>query len=66
MPYLTAEKRALRRELRETVNDPFDLLVQALERCERLEIEVRLLKTAHLRSKTYESTLQQQNQPRSK
>ena len=47
MPYLTAEKRALRRELRETVNDPFDLLVQALERCERLEVEVRLLKTAH-------------------
>ena len=66
MPYLTAEKRALRRELRETVNDPFDLLVQALERCERLEIEVRLLKTAHSSSKTYESTLQQQNQPRSK
>ena len=39
MPYSIADKRALRRELKETINDPFDLLAEALDRCERLQAE---------------------------
>ena len=45
MPYSTADKRALKRELIETINDPFELLAEALTRCEQLQDEIRTLKT---------------------
>ena len=44
MPYSTADKQALKRELIETINDPFDLLAEALDRCERLQAELTSLR----------------------
>ena len=39
-------KRALRRELSEAgIHDPFELLAEALTRCEQLQDEIRTLKT---------------------
>ena len=49
MPYSTVanqKRRALRRELSEAgIHDPFELLAEALTRCERLQDEIRTLKT---------------------
>ena len=46
MAYSTADKkRALRRELSEAgIHDPFDLLAEALDRCERLQAELTSLR----------------------
>ena len=49
MPYSTVAnqtRRALRRELSEAgIQDPFELLAEALARCEQLQDEIRTLKT---------------------